>query len=267
LLRKGARQHINKGGFSIMDSMDTLKKTPLFDAHIALGGKMVDFGGWALPVQYSSILEEHKAVREACGLFDVSHMGEVFVTGPDSLAFLQNLLTNDFTNMTPGRCRYSVMCYPDGGSVDDVLVCKFADEEYLVVVNASNTDKDYAWMQEHAAGYNIQLKNDSANWAQLALQGPKAEAILAPLCDGALPAKYYTFVPELTVCGIKALVSRTGYTGEDGFELLLRRQRRREAACRAAQSGSRRRTPRCPARSARATRCALKPACRCTATN
>lgn len=202
-----------------MDSMDTLKKTPLFDAHIALGGKMVDFGGWALPVQYSSILEEHKAVREACGLFDVSHMGEVFVTGPDSLAFLQNLLTNDFTNMTPGRCRYSVMCYPDGGSVDDVLVCKFADEEYLVVVNASNTDKDYAWMQEHAAGYNIQLKNDSANWAQLALQGPKAEAILAPLCDGALPAKYYTFVPELTVCGIKALVSRTGYTGEDGFEL------------------------------------------------
>ena len=135
------------------------------------------------------------------------------------MRFLQNLLTNDFTNMTPGRCRYSVMCYPDGGSVDDVLVCKFADDEYLVVVNASNTDKDFAWMQEHAAGYDVKLKNDSANWAQLALQGPKAEAILAPLCDGALPAKYYTFVPELTVCGIKALVSRTGYTGEDGFEL------------------------------------------------
>ncbi len=202
-----------------MDSMDTLKKTPLYDAHIALGGKMVDFGGWALPVQYSSILEEHKAVREACGLFDVSHMGEVFVTGPDALKFLQHILTNDFTNMTPGRCRYSPMCYPDGGTVDDVLVYKLSDQEYLVVVNASNTDKDFAWMQEHAAGYDISLRNESAAWAQLALQGPKAEAVLAPLCSAALPAKNYTFVPELTVAGIKALVSRTGYTGEDGFEL------------------------------------------------
>ncbi len=198
---------------------DGLKKTPLYQTHLTLCGKMVDFGGWALPVQYSSILEEHKAVRERCGLFDVSHMGEVFVKGPGALPYLQNILTNDIASMQVGRCRYSVMCYPDGGTVDDVLVYKFTEEKYLVVVNASNTDKDFAWMQAQAAGYDAVLKNESAAWAQLALQGPKAEQLLAPLCDTALPEKNYTFVSRINVAGIPAVVSRTGYTGEDGFEI------------------------------------------------
>ncbi len=199
--------------------MDGLKKTPLYDVHMALKGRMVDFGGWALPVQYTSILEEHKAVRTQCGLFDVSHMGEVFVRGAGAFAFLQNLLTNDLTSMQPGRCRYSVMCYPDGGTVDDVLVYKFSDEEYLVVVNASNTDKDFAWMCEHAQP-DAELTNESADWAQLALQGPRAQEVLSKIADAAkLPVKNYTFVPEVDVAGIPCIVSRTGYTGEDGFEL------------------------------------------------
>ena len=199
--------------------MDTLKKTPLYDVHVALGGKMVDFGGWALPVQYSSILEEHKAVRERCGLFDVSHMGELFVTGEGAFDYLQHMLTNDITTMTPGRCRYSMVCYDDGGTVDDVLVYKYSDTEYLVVVNASNTDKDYEWFASHAPA-GVTVENKSAQYAQLALQGPKfMEVLNAAGVVGEIPAKNYTFVPEATVAGIKCILSRTGYTGEDGVEL------------------------------------------------
>ena len=199
--------------------MDGCKKTPLYDTHLALGGKMVDFGGWALPVQYSSILEEHKAVRERAGLFDVSHMGEIWVCGAGAFAFLQQLLTNDYTGLEPGRCRYSPMCYADGGTVDDVIVYKFTDTDYLVVVNASNTDKDYAWMREQACAFDVELTNSSAAYAQLALQGPRAADILAPLAQSALPEKNYSFVPEVFVANIPCIVSRTGYTGEDGFEL------------------------------------------------
>lgn len=199
--------------------MDDTKKTPLYETHIALGGKMVDFGGWALPVQYSSILEEHKAVRERAGLFDVSHMGEVLVKGPDAIAYLHYLLTNDITTMQDNRCRYSAMCYENGGTVDDVLVYKYHDTQYLVVVNAGNTDKDVIWMQQQAAGFDCEVANVSAEWAQLALQGPEAEKLLAPLCGAALPDKNYTFVPEIMVSGIPTMISRTGYTGEDGFEI------------------------------------------------
>lgn len=199
--------------------MDTLKKTPLYDVHIALGGKMVDFGGWALPVQYSSILEEHKAVRERCGLFDVSHMGELFVRGENAFAYLQTMLTNDITTMTPGRCRYSMLCYEDGGTVDDVLVYKYSDTEYLIVVNASNTDKDFEWFKAHVIP-GVEVENQSAAYAQLALQGPKFMQVLeAAGVVGELPAKNYTFVPETKVAGIPCIVSRTGYTGEDGVEL------------------------------------------------
>ncbi len=199
--------------------MDTLKKTPLYDVHIALGGKMVDFGGWALPVQYSSILEEHKAVRERAGLFDVSHMGELFVSGENAFPYLQRMLTNDITTMTPGRCRYSMVCYEDGGTVDDVLVYKYSDTEYLIVVNASNTDKDYEWFASHAAE-GVKVENRSAEYAQLALQGPKfMEVLEAAGVEGEIPAKNYTFVPEARVAGIPCILSRTGYTGEDGVEL------------------------------------------------
>ena len=199
--------------------MDTLKKTPLYDVHIALGGKMVDFGGWALPVQYSSILEEHKAVRERCGLFDVSHMGELWVSGEGAFPYLQYMLTNDITTMTPGRCRYSMVCYEDGGTVDDVLVYKYSDTDYLVVVNASNTEKDFEWFAAHAIP-TVQVENKSAEYAQLALQGPKFMQVLeAAGVDGAIPEKNYTFVQETKVAGIPCIVSRTGYTGEDGVEL------------------------------------------------
>ncbi|MDR0840171.1 MAG: glycine cleavage system aminomethyltransferase GcvT [Christensenellaceae bacterium] len=199
--------------------MDNLKKTPLYQTHVDLGGKMVDFGGWALPVQYSSIIEEHRAVREACGLFDVSHMGEVDVRGKDAFAYLQKLCTNDLTTMTPGRCRYSMMCYADGGVVDDILVYKHSDDHYMIVVNAGNADKDYAWFEEHVFG-DVQLENQSPAWAQLALQGPLFQKVLDAVgYTGEIPAKNYTFTPKVIVGGIKCLVSRTGYTGEDGVEL------------------------------------------------
>ncbi len=198
--------------------MEDLKQTPLYQAHVALGGKLIDFGGWALPVQYSSVLEEHKAVRERAGLFDVSHMGEIFVTGRDAESYLDHLLTNSIASMLPLRCRYSPMCYPDGGTVDDVIVYKFSEERYLVVVNASNTQKDFEWMRQNAEWFDVALDNLSAAFAQIALQGPKANEILSPLCDGSLPDKNYSF-SELHVCGVPAIVSRTGYTGEDGLEL------------------------------------------------
>lgn len=198
--------------------MEGLHQTPLYQAHVALGGKLIDFGGWALPVQYSSVLEEHKAVRERAGLFDVSHMGEIFVTGRDAESYLDHLLTNSIASMQALRCRYSPMCYPDGGTVDDVIVYKFTSERYLVVVNASNTQKDFDWMRQNAEGFDVALDNQSAAFAQIALQGPRANEILAPLCDGPLPEKNYSF-SELKVNGVPAIVSRTGYTGEDGLEL------------------------------------------------
>ena len=196
-----------------------LKRTPLYEAHLALGGKMVDFGGWALPVQYSSILDEHRAVRENCGLFDVSHMGELFIKGPEALKLLQRLMTNDFSTLKPCSCRYSPMCYPSGGTVDDVLVYMFNEEKYLLVVNASNTKKDFDWINANADGLNVLVANESERFAEVALQGPCAEEVLAPLCSMALPEKYFSFNSKLTVAGVPAIVSRTGYTGEDGFEV------------------------------------------------
>ena len=199
--------------------MEELKKTPLYETHVALGGRMVDFGGWALPVQYAGIVEEHKAVRERVGLFDVSHMGEARITGRDAFAYLQNLLTNDITSMTPGRCRYSMMCYETGGTVDDVLVYQYAQDDYLLVINAGNTAKDIAWFRQNASG-DVQIVDESPLWAQLALQGPRFMDVLnAAGVSGELLQKNYTFVPETTVAGIRCMVSRTGYTGEDGVEL------------------------------------------------
>lgn len=199
--------------------MDSLKKTPLYEAHVALNAKMVDFGGWALPVQYSSILEEHKAVREACGLFDVSHMGELYVRGKDAFSYLQHMLTNDLTGMTPGRCRYSMVCYENGGVVDDILVYMYSDDFYLLVVNASNADKDFEWFASHAQG-DVTVTNESNNYAQLALQGPRFLEVLKNAgVETGIPEKNYTFTQNLNVGGVNCLVSRTGYTGEDGVEL------------------------------------------------
>lgn len=193
------------------------RKTPLYDRHVSAGGKIVPFAGWLLPVQYSGVVAEHMAVRTACGLFDVSHMGELILRGSDALKNLNNLLTNDYTDLKPGAARYSPMCYETGGIVDDLIVYACAENVYLIVVNASNCEKDAAWISEHLTG-DCTMENISDTVAQLALQGPKAAEILAKLCQE-IPAGNYTAVLHGNVGGIKCIVSRTGYTGEDGFEL------------------------------------------------
>jgi aminomethyltransferase len=180
---------------------------------------MVDFAGWEMPVQYRSILEEHKAVRRAAGLFDVSHMGEVDVRGPEAGRFLNHLVTNDVGRLYPGRVLYSPMCYPSGGVVDDLLVYMRGPEDYFLCINAGNIDKDLAWIRELAAGFNVAVTDRSVDYAQLAVQGPKAPAIVQALTAAPLDqVKYYHFTEGL-VAGVQCLISRTGYTGEDGFEL------------------------------------------------
>lgn len=199
-----------------------LKRTPLFSLYTEYGAKTIDFGGWELPVQFSSIKEEHEAVRTRAGLFDVSHMGEFEVKGADSLAFLQKMMTNDVAKLTDGRAQYTLMCYEDGGTVDDLLIYKKADDHYLLVVNAANIEKDFAWLQEHVVG-DVELVNISDEVAQLALQGPLAEKVLQTLTATDLSTiKFFTFADDVDVAGVQALVSRTGYTGEDGFELYCR---------------------------------------------
>ncbi len=200
--------------------LSTAKKTPLYTKHVEHGGKIVEFGGWLLPVQYAGILEEHHIVREKVGLFDVSHMGEVMVTGPDALAFLQKLLTNDVSKTVAGQIQYSPMCYPDGGVVDDLLTYCHAPDKYLLVINAANIDKDWAWMVENSKGYKVELSNISDSTAEVALQGPMAEKTLQKLTSFKLSdIGYYRFQDNIEVAGKKTLVSRTGYTGEDGFEI------------------------------------------------
>ena len=199
--------------------MSELMRTPLRDFHATHGGRLVDFAGWEIPVQYRSILEEHKAVRRTAGLFDVGHMGEVDVRGPGALAFLQHLVTNDVARLFPGRVLYSPMCYPTGGTVDDLLVYMRGPDDYFLCINAGNIAKDLAWMHEQARGFDVAVTDRSAAYALLAVQGPRAAEIVQSLTGAKLGlVKYYHFV-EGTVAGIHCLISRTGYTGEDGFEL------------------------------------------------
>jgi aminomethyltransferase len=199
--------------------MSELKCTPLRDFHVAHGGRMVDFAGWYMPVQYRSILEEHKAVRRAAGLFDVSHMGEVDVRGPEAGRFLNHLVTNDVGRLFPGRVLYSPMCYPTGGVVDDLLVYLRGPEDYFLCINAGNIDKDLAWIRGQAARFNVVVTDRSPDYAQLAVQGPKAPAIVQALTSVRLDLVEYYHFTEGTVAGVPCLISRTGYTGEDGFEL------------------------------------------------
>lgn len=180
---------------------------------------MVDFAGWDMPVQYRSILEEHKAVRQRCGMFDVSHMGEADVKGPEALKFLQHVVTNDCSKLFPGRILYTVMCYPHGGVVDDLLVYMRGADDYFLCINAGNIAKDIAWLQENAKGFNCTVVDRSADYAQLAIQGPRAVELVQALTSSNLAGiKYYHFA-EGEVAGVQCLLSRTGYTGEDGFEL------------------------------------------------
>jgi aminomethyltransferase len=194
-----------------------LKRTPLFDAHVKAGARMVPFGGWEMPVQYAGIIEEHRAVRAAVGCFDVSHMGEFEVEGPQALTALQRLTTNDVSALAIGQVQYSLLCYPDGGIVDDLTLYRLAAEHYMLTVNASNIDKDWQWVTEHAA--EARWRNVSDATGLIAVQGPKAEALVARLGDTDVTRiAYYHFV-EGQLAGARALISRTGYTGEDGFEL------------------------------------------------
>lgn len=196
-----------------------LKRTPLFDAYAKFGGKTIDFGGWELPVQFSSIKEEHDAVRNRAGLFDVSHMGEIFVEGPDALPYLQKLLSNDISKIAIGGAQYSAMCYENGGVVDDLLTYRLDEQLYLLCVNASNIEKDFEWMLKHVEG-DVTVTNKSDEYAQIALQGPLAQEVLQTLTDFDLSAiSYFKFKNDVDVAGHRVLVSRSGYTGEDGFEI------------------------------------------------
>ncbi|MBL4937565.1 glycine cleavage system aminomethyltransferase GcvT [Clostridium sp. YIM B02515] len=200
--------------------MDNLKKTRLYDAHIKYGGKLIEFARWMLPVQYEGIIEEHEAVRNAAGLFDVSHMGEIKATGKDAFNFVQNLVTNDISVLEDNQVIYTFMCYENGGVVDDLLVYKFNKEDYLLVINASNVEKDFQWMLENKMNYEVELKNISEEISEVALQGPKAQEILQTLTAFNLDdIKFFYCRRDVVIDGIKCLVSRTGYTGEDGFEI------------------------------------------------
>ena len=198
-----------------------LKKTCLHDLHVGLGAKMSPFAGYDMPIQYSGIIDEHNAVRNAVGVFDVSHMGEIFVSGPDAESFVNHIFTNDIRPMAPGSILYGMMLYRDGGTVDDLLVYRETEPlHYLLVVNASNIDKDYAWLLEQSGSFDVKIENASDAWGQIAVQGPEAEKAVAGTLGfpEAAQLAFYTF-RDFERDGARVIVSRTGYTGEDGFEI------------------------------------------------
>lgn len=200
---------------------DQLKKTCLHDLHVELGAKMSPFAGFDMPIQYSGIVDEHNSVRTAVGMFDVSHMGEIFISGTDAEKFVNHIFTNDVRGIPAGKILYGMMLYPDGGTVDDLLVYKeFAPDSYLLVVNAANIGKDYSWMLEQARGYDVRIDNRSDEWGQIAIQGPDAEKTVMEVLGYADAAGlgFYEFCNQETD-GSRVILSRTGYTGEDGFEV------------------------------------------------
>ncbi|HTX99120.1 MAG TPA: glycine cleavage system aminomethyltransferase GcvT [Bacteroidota bacterium] len=199
--------------------MEGLKRTALYRIHQQLGGKIVEFGGFEMPVQYTSIIEEHRRVRERVGLFDVSHMGEVEIRGTDALAFVQRMTINDASRLTPGRVQYSAMCYDDGGIVDDMLVYHMGDH-YLLVINAANIDKDVAWLRDHLSG-NVTMTDRSDEFTLIAIQGPRSLETLRKLTPVDLQGIQYYHYTRGPVCDVEMMISRTGYTGELGFELYL----------------------------------------------
>ncbi len=202
--------------------MSSLKRTPLYPLYAGYPAvRCIDFGGWELPVQFYGIQVEHDAVRERAGLFDVSHMGEFWVTGNYAELFLQRMTTNDVSQLAVGQAQYTLMCYPDGGVVDDLIIYKVSPDQFLLVVNASNIEKDFAWLNDHIIG-DVALDNQSERTALLALQGPLASDILSRVTKDPIETLLpFNFLHQTEVCGRKAMVSRTGYTGEDGFEIFL----------------------------------------------
>lgn len=201
---------------------EQLKQTCLHDLHVALGAKMSPFAGYDMPIQYSGIIDEHNAVRNKVGVFDVSHMGEIFISGEDAEAFVNHIFTNDVRGLAPGKILYGMMLYDDGGTVDDLLVYKeFEPGHYLLVVNASNIGKDFEWIRKHADGWKVDVENRSDEWGQIAVQGPEAENAVSSVLGFADAAalKFYEFRDEKADDGSRVILSRTGYTGEDGFEV------------------------------------------------
>ena len=203
-----------------MSTSTAARRTALYETHKRLGGKIVDFHGWELPVQYESVMKEHEATRSRCGLFDVSHMGQVFVAGPDSLAFLQKVNANDIARIGPGKAIYSHLPNEKGGVVDDVIVSCLEKDRYLVVVNAATADKDFAWFQKHSKGMNVKLENKSDHYGMIAVQGPKAAEIASMLAPGMKDLPRFGAM-ELELFGQHCFITRTGYTGEDGCEFIV----------------------------------------------
>ncbi|WP_092069355.1 glycine cleavage system aminomethyltransferase GcvT [Prevotella sp. tf2-5] len=191
------------------------KRTCLYDKHVALGALISPFGGFDMPIQYSNIIDEHQAVRQHCGVFDVSHMGEVLVTGKDAERYVNHIFTNDVRGIPLGKILYGMMCYEDGGVVDDLLVYKVADDRFFLVINASNIDKDWAWIQQQADGFEVTLEHQSDQYGELAIQGPEAEQVMEQILG--IACKELAFYTFKTIGDV--IVSRTGYTGEDGFEV------------------------------------------------
>lgn len=197
-----------------------LKKTPLYQAFVDSGAKIVEFGGWAMPVQFSSIKEEHNAVRTNKGLFDVSHMGEVLIKGPEASQLVQYLLSNDTDKLEIGKAQYTALCNEEGGVIDDLITYQIGDNEYLLVVNAANTDKDFEWMKSHSNQFDAEVSNVSDQYGQLAIQGPKARDLVQDLVDvDVSEMKPFEFKMDVTIFGKNVILSQSGYTGEDGFEI------------------------------------------------
>jgi aminomethyltransferase len=192
-----------------------MQQTCLHSRHVAMGALMQPFAGFDMPIQYSSIIDEHNAVRHHCGVFDVSHMGEVIVTGPDASRFVNHIFTNDVNAVQPGKVLYGMMCYPDGGTVDDTCICKLAEDKFFLTINAANIDKDDEWIGKNAEGFDIQIDYASDRYGQLAIQGPESEKVVETVLG--IPCHELNFYEVKTVGDI--LISRTGYTGEDGFEV------------------------------------------------
>ncbi len=195
------------------------KRTCLYDKHVALGALISPFGGFDMPIQYSSIIDEHNAVRQACGVFDVSHMGEVRVKGTDAERFVNHIFTNDITDAPIGKIFYGMMCYPNGGTVDDLLVYKMGEKDFFLVINAANIDKDVEWMQQHLEGYEVDFEHQSDYYGQVAVQGPEAETVVEEVLGLACKELTFYTVKTIDTAGETVIVSRTGYTGEDGFEI------------------------------------------------
>lgn len=195
------------------------QRTPLYDHHIALGAKMAPFAGFDMPIEYSNIIEEHMAVRQKAGIFDVSHMGELRVTGPDTVAFLNYVTTNNCKLLAPNSVLYTILVDERGGTIDDLLLYKFTDTNYLVIANASNVDKDFEWMSLHAKKFNVTLTNESSRWGEIALQGPLAEEVAQSVFNPLVKSLIFMRFLETEWRGHRLLISRTGYTGEDGFEI------------------------------------------------